>query len=265
MGLFIVSLSDVGEGVAEAELIEWHVAVGDTVTEDQLLGIVMTDKAAVEVPSSVLGKVVKLCADVGDVVAVGSDLIHLEVDGEGNAAAGSDASASSEKSSGAPSVESSANEPSNNSAPNEKPADKREESLDTNSADKSAVSPRSSVAREPNESTSAVSAGTAGAKVLAAPSVRQRARELGVDITTVTGSGPAGRIVHDDLDRFTERRSSPGGVQTQPDTGINVVKVVGMRRKIAEKMALSKSRIPHITIVEEVDVHYLEELRAELK
>ena len=264
MGLFVVSLSDVGEGVAEAELIEWHVAVGDTVTEDQLLGIVMTDKAGVEVPSSVLGKVVKLCADVGDVVAVGSDLIHLEVDGEGNAAAGSDASALSEKSSGAPSVESSANEPSNNSAPNEKPADKRDESLHTNSADKSAVSPRSSVAREPNESTSAVSAGTAGAKVLAAPSVRQRARELGVDITTVTGSGPAGRIVHDDLDRFTERRSSPGGVQTQPDTGINVVKVVGMRRKIAEKMALSKSRIPHITIVEEVDVHYLEELRAEL-
>ena len=85
MGLFVVNLSDIGEGVAEAELIEWHVKVGDTVAEDQLLGVVMTDKAAVEIPSSVLGKVVKLCADVGDVVAVGSALIHLDVDGVGNA------------------------------------------------------------------------------------------------------------------------------------------------------------------------------------
>jgi len=86
MGLHVINLSDVGEGVAEAELVEWHVSVGDTVGEDQLLGVVMTDKAAVDVPSSVLGKVVKLCVDVGDVVAVGSDLIHLEVNGDGNAA-----------------------------------------------------------------------------------------------------------------------------------------------------------------------------------
>jgi len=96
MGLFVVSLSDVGEGVAEAELIEWHVAVGDTVSEDQLLGVVMTDKAAVDIPSSVLGKVMKLCCDVGDVVAVGSDLIHLEVDGDGNTDASTDVVAQSD-------------------------------------------------------------------------------------------------------------------------------------------------------------------------
>ena len=94
--------------------------------------------------------------------------------------------------------------------------------------------------------------------------MRQRAQDLGVDLSTVSGTGPAGRIVHDDLGRFTERRVNSVGASSEPDSSINIVKVVGMRRKIAEKMALSKSRIPHITIVEEVDVHYLEELRAEL-
>jgi len=264
MGLFVVSLSDVGEGVAEAELVEWHVAVGDTVGEDQLLGVVMTDKAAVDVPSSVLGKVVKLCAEVGDVVAVGADLIHLEVDGDGNAAGGTDMP----------------DAVSASTAVADKPADAQQnhEAADKATAENSTRN--TNVGRAENNSkagnvmgepptqsasdTATETSGAGSAKVLAAPSVRQRARELGVDITTVTGSGPTGRVVHDDLERFTERRAQPSGTQKLPDTSINVVKVVGMRRKIAEKMALSKSRIPHITIVEEVDVQYLEELRAEL-
>ena len=248
MGLFIVSLSDVGEGVAEAELMEWHVAVGDTVNEDQLLGVVMTDKAAVEVPSSVLGKVVKLCAEVGEVVAVGADLIHLEVDGAGNA---DEASAEQQATSKA--------------APEGATAAVASVADNTTNTE---IAPAHE-SKAPAEKTAPVaertrSAPSRSAKVLAAPSVRQRARELGVDLGTVSGSGPAGRIVHDDLERFTERRSQPASKQGQPDASIDVVKVVGMRRKIAEKMALSKSRIPHITIVEEVDVHYLEELRADL-
>ncbi len=258
MGLHIINLSDVGEGVAEAELIEWHVAVGDTVGEDQLLGVVMTDKAAVDVPSSVLGKVVKLCAEVGDVVAVGSDLIHVEVDGVGNSKAVSDTQAASDVDDSNKVIETNDTEVSIA----EKSSVAAEPVADTaiKSDDKTIVSEAASTAA----SLQLDNQNTTNIKVLAAPSVRQRARELKVDIATLEGSGPAGRIVHADLDRFTERRAQPTGGKKQADSTINVIKVVGMRRKIAEKMALSKSRIPHITIVEEVDVHYLEELRAEL-
>ena len=221
MGLFVISLSDVGEGVAEAELIEWHVAVGDTVAEDQILGVVMTDKAAVDIPCSVLGKVVKLCCDIGETIAVGSDLIHLEIDGAGNA---------------------------------DSPLSESEPKAHASSSEQSVP---------PVVSANGTSSST-NKKVLAAPSVRARARELGLELSTVSGSGPAGRIVHADLDRFTERRKQTDNAQKTPDTSINIVKVVGMRRKIAEKMALSKSRIPHITIVEEIDVQNLENLRLEL-
>lgn len=229
MGLFIVSLSDIGEGVAEAELIEWHVAVGDTVAEDQLLGVVMTDKAAVDVPSSVLGKVTKLCAEVGSVVAVGAELIHIEVDGDGNGNGNADANRST-------------------SIENDAVAD------DASSTD---VEPSKTIENSTSTNSNNV-------KVLAAPSVRQRARDLGVDMSTVVGSGPAGRIVLSDLDRFTERRAEPTSSGKQPNNNIDIVKVVGLRRKIAEKMSLSNTRIPHITIVEEIDVQNLEELRTEL-
>ncbi len=246
MGLFVISLSDVGEGVAEAELVEWHVAVGDTVSEDQLLGVVMTDKAAVEIPSSVLGKVMKLCCEVGDVVAVGSDLIHLEVDGEGNTAGRTD------------SVEQTVSTTANLSENQTDEPKQKRDALKSNTHSKSQTADLRSSDRNIQQG------GTAKQKVLAAPSVRQRARELGVELSTVSGSGPIGRIVHADLDKFTERRAQPGNGVKTPDASINIVKVVGMRRKIAEKMALSKSRIPHITIVEEVDVQYLEDLREEL-
>lgn len=256
MGLFVISLSDVGEGVAEAELVEWHVAVGDTVSEDQLLGVVMTDKAAVEVPSSVLGKVVKLCGEVGDIIAVGADLIHLDVDGVGNAESKTIESAEADKANHS-SASASASALSTT-------APQADDCKIPSADDVKKESRANSISRSPSVDKSIDKSGSSIAKVLAAPSIRQRARELGVDISTLAGSGPAGRIVHTDLDRFTERRAQPGGAPNTPDTSVNVVKVVGMRRKIAEKMALSKSRIPHITIVEEVDVQYLEELRQEL-
>lgn len=235
MGLYIISLSDVGEGVAEAELIEWHVAVGDSVVEDQVLGAVMTDKAAVDVPSSVLGKVVKLFADVGDVVAVGSPLIQIEIEGPGNADAMTE-----------------------RDLPTDKVAPSNPEPARETEPEYAAAESRSEVTVEvahPVESRE---------RSLAAPSVRQRARDLGVDINTVQGSGPGGRVVHVDLDRFTERRANPQQRPDVPNDAVTQVKIVGMRRKIAEKMSLSASRIPHITIVEEIDVQNLDELRLEL-
>ena len=256
MGLFVIDLSDVGEGVAEAELVEWHVAVGDLVTEDQLLGVVMTDKAAVEVPSSVLGKVVKLCADVGDVVAVGSALVHIEVAGDGNA--------NLDLQETTPDTEAVAAKAQGVSEPEPNPSDsanqiQSEGSLQSTGSEKLT----SDVAdKQPDHRTQTNN--KTSTKPLAAPSVRHRARELGVSLEGLAGSGPGGRIVHADLEQFTERRAQPGGSGKQPNEHIEVVKVVGLRRKIAEKMSLSKSRIPHVTIVEEVDVQYLEELRSEL-
>ena len=250
MGLHVINLSDVGEGVAEAELVEWHVAVGDTVTEDQLLGVVMTDKAAVDVPSSVLGKVIKLCVEVGDVVAVGSELIHLEVDGDGNFVSLHNTTKTIT--------------PDNiqlSTASDSEPAAPHTASNVDSRTEQAAITTTKDNEADATQTSTTISVAL---KVLAAPSVRQRARELSVDLAAVSGSGPAGRIVHADLDRFTERRSQPTTAGKQLNTTVTEVKVVGMRRKIAEKMALSKSRIPHITIVEEVDVQYLEELREEL-
>ena len=243
MGLFIVRLSDIGEGVAEAELVEWHVSVGDTVVEDQLLGVVMTDKAAVDVPSSVLGKVVELCAEVGDVVAVGAELIHLEVDGAGNADAAKNAQHQDKV---VTSVESQPDETEDSDATGVK------------------ETPVVSDTKIPVASDTQKPVAEVNSKVLAAPSVRQKARELGVELSMVAGSGPAGRIIHSDLERFAEQRAGSASTGKQANNSSDVIKVVGLRRKIAEKMALSNAKIPHITIVEEINVHYLEELRAEL-
>jgi len=245
VALFVIPLSDVGEGVAEAELVEWQVSVGDTVSEDQVLGVVMTDKAAVEVPCSVLGKVIKLCADVGDTIAVGGDLIHLDVDGEGRAGAGVSTTTMAAETA-TEGVDTPSSDSPAGSLP--KPASSQDENnpIPRNNLDPSTTAKQHSV------------------RVLAAPSVRQQAKNLGVDLTRVLGSGPGGRIIHDDLAQFTERRSAHGAGGKSPNTSTNVVKMVGLRRLIAEKMALSKSRIPHITIVEEIDVQSLENLRAEL-
>ncbi|OED38619.1 branched-chain alpha-keto acid dehydrogenase subunit E2 [Chromatiales bacterium (ex Bugula neritina AB1)] len=248
MGIFSICLPDVGEGVAEAELVEWNVKVGDTVLEDETVGAVMTDKAAVEIPSSVTGKIVWLGGDIGDVIAVGSELVRLEIDGDGNS----------------------------NVAIPDKPAAGQIAAVQT-AAVKSIESQAVVAAAEPvaevaapllsdpsaGMETTASSASSINGKPLAAPSVRKRARDAGVDLRLVKGTGPAGRIVHEDLTPWLEQdKSVPAG--KVPNTTIEEIKVVGMRRKIAEKMMLANQRIPHITIVEEVDVTNLEELRGEL-
>lgn len=258
MGEYVIRMPDVGEGIAEAELVEWHAKVGDFVREDQVLAAVMTDKATVEIPSSVNGEVLWLGAEIGAKVAIGSPLVRLRVEGEGNVAEGE-----------APAATSAAAQPAGASAetPPRPEAPKPAPTPTSEPAPTSAPAPAASPARASSLPLAAPLPREAGEKPLAAPSVRARAREAGIDLRRVAGSGPAGRIAHEDLDAFIAHggqaapaRAAGLGVRTD----VEDIKVVGLRRRIAEKMALSKSRIPHIMYAEEVDVTALEELRAAL-
>ena len=219
MSTYVVRLPDVGEGVAEAEILEWHVAVGDPISENDAIVDVMTDKATVELPSPVAGTVTRIGAEVGDIVPVGSELISLEVEAAGTL--GDESSA--------PEI----------ASPPDRPAD-----LLT-----AEVSPPDRSTRPP----------------LAAPAIRQRAADLGIDLLEVTGTGPDGRVTHRDLDEFLtrSRRVIPSPPAAHPDA-VESIKVIGLRRNIARRMQLAKTRIPHFTYVEEIDVTELERLRAEL-
>jgi 2-oxoisovalerate dehydrogenase E2 component (dihydrolipoyl transacylase) len=240
MGEHVIKLPDVGEGVAEAELVEWRVKVGDLVREDTILAAVMTDKATVEIPSPVHGEVTWLGAEIGDSVAVGSPLIRLRVDGEASSPA-------HEKKEAKPSAEG----PEAPKAP--------------------LLAPKASPASGDRPARAAAPLPVAGAprpegeRPLASPAVRLRAREAGIDLRQLGGTGPAGRIGHGDIDAFLARgRQAAKATGLQPNDGVEDIRLVGLRRKIAEKMALANARIPHITYVEEVDVTALEELRAAL-
>lgn len=250
MGEHVIKLPDVGEGVAEAELVEWHVKVGDLVREDAVLAAVMTDKATVEIPSPVDGEVLWLGAEVGDTVAIGSPIVRLKVAGEGNVKEGASAKEEAPPAKAAPEAA-----PKAQAAP---PAPKPEKPV--------AAPAKPAAAPKPAARAMSGAPRPEGEKPLASPAVRLRAREAGVDLRQVAGSGPAGRISHEDLEAFIARgpqlaSSGPGLVQ---NTAVEEIKVVGLRRKIAEKMRLAKSRIPHITYVEEIDVTALEDLRAGL-
>jgi 2-oxoisovalerate dehydrogenase E2 component (dihydrolipoyl transacylase) len=252
----VIRLPDVGEGVAEAELVEWHVKIGDLVREDAVLAAVMTDKATVEIPSPVEGEIVWLGAEVGDVVAVGSDLVRLKVRGEYSSSAPTGARvAPRAKAPAAETVESA-------------PLARRLVGDSLERAPAATALPGSATDRPTPTAPFRQFAGAPrpeGEKPLAAPAVRLRAREAGADLRQVPGTGPAGRITHEDLDAFFAQ--GPGVARApglQPRTAVEDIKVVGLRRRIAEKMSVSNSRIPHITYVEEVDVTGLEELRATL-
>ncbi|WP_342640984.1 dihydrolipoamide acetyltransferase family protein [Rhodoligotrophos ferricapiens] len=234
MGLLSIRVPDVGEGVAEAELVEWHVEIGQEVHPDDLLAAVMTDKATVEIPSPAGGKVVKLAAAVGATVAVGSELVRLEVEGEGNLA----------------------EEPG---SPEPQPQPQAEASIASVEEDKArSVTP-------PVAHTQAEQEGARHPqRPLASPAVRLRALDAGIDLRLVPGSGPAGRITHGDLDAFISGKSRVALGRKRPNTEITETKIVGLRRKIAERVSLAYSDIPHFSIIEEVDVTALEELRAKL-
>jgi len=246
MGEHVIKLPDVGEGVAEAELVEWHVKIGDLVREDAVLAAVMTDKATVEIPSPVDGEIVWLGAEIGDTVPVGSPIVRIKVAGDGPATA--EPVVESKPEAKAPEAAKATPEPANKEeekAPAAKPAA-------TTAALKPV--PRATTGLPRPE----------GERPLASPAVRLRAREAGIDLRQVPGTGPAGRVTHEDLDAFAARGAAVVVAGLQEKTGVEEIKVIGLRRRIAEKMALAKSRIPHITYVEEVDVTALEELRAKL-
>ncbi|MGB1559143.1 MAG: dihydrolipoamide acetyltransferase family protein [Candidatus Thalassarchaeaceae archaeon] len=237
MGNFVFKLPDIGEGVVEGEVVQWHVSVGDSVSEDDPIVDVMTDKATVTIPSPVSGVISSLSGDVGDMIAVGSSL--MEIDSEGGA--GASAAEVTEE-------QEPVSDPDPPKVPEPAPAPKAPE-----------PAPAPKAQPVPSEIQ------TQTGRVLASPAVRKRARENDVALSNVRGSGPAGRVRHADLDAFI---AAGGAVSGAPPmayslkrTEVTPVKVVGLRRKISEQMSLSKSRIPHFSYFEEVDVTELENLR----
>ena len=234
MGNFVFKLPDIGEGVVEGEVVQWHVSVGDSVSEDDPIVDVMTDKATVTIPSPKSGLVDSLSGGVGDMIAVGTTLLEIST--------GEEVSAREEE------VEDVDDEPSD-TTPTPSPAP---------------APPPKAQSPSPNPPPKTPSQPSTG-QVLASPAVRKRARENDVDLSTVRGSGPAGRVRHADLDAFI---AAGGAISGAPPmaysvkrTEVTPVKVVGLRRKISEQMSLSKSRIPHFSYFEEVDITELESLR----
>jgi len=257
MGIHVIKMPDIGEGIAEVELVMWHVKVGDAVTEDMILADVMTDKATIEIPSPVHGTVAMLGCAAGQVMAVGADLIHIEVEGAGNLKAQSAGSAAAAATPAPPAVPAAAPAASQ-AAPAAAPAAAKPAPAPapTAPAAHASASAPARVVREPGE------------RPLASPAVRKRAWDMGIELQFVHGSGPAGRILGTDLDAYAAR-----GVQSGPSANaggyreINTeqaIPLIGLRRKIAQKMQESKRRIPHFSYVEEVDVTELESLRVRL-
>ncbi|MEI9995254.1 MAG: dihydrolipoamide acetyltransferase family protein [Rhizomicrobium sp.] len=241
MGRFVFKLPDVGEGTAEAEIVAWHVKVGDMIHEDQNMVDVMTDKATVEMTSPVTGKVLALHGEPGQMAPVGSPLVELEVEGAGNA-----------KADAAPAVP--------------KPAPAKP------AATPKAEAPPKKEAPPPSAPPAPVAARPAlrpeGEKPLASPAVRQRAHDRGIELQFVPGTGPAGRITQEDLDSFIasdgRNARSTGGTAYAQREGVEEIKVIGLRRRIAESMQNAKRRIPHFAYVEEIDMTELEDLRLHL-
>ena len=243
MGTFAFKLPDIGEGVVEGEVVEWMVSVGDSVKEDDPILSVMTYKATVEIPAPCDGTVTTIIGEAGDILPVGVVCIEFEVDGDGNASASDEAPAKEE-------VES-------KPEPTPEPVAAPEPAPQPEAAPVSVAGP--AVERAP------------GTKPLASPAVRQRARSAGVDLYHVAGSGPAGRITHADLDVHlsggASRASSSmpvGGSARVAKNGTEDIKVIGLRRKIADSMMASYSTIAHFSYFEEVDVTELEALRQHL-
>ena len=257
MAKFIFKLPDIGEGIAEAEIAEWKVKVGDVVTEDQPLVDMLTEKAAVEIPSPVDGKIVAIHGEPGEMVAIGFGFVEIETDADA-AAEAAEAQEAGELSvepadTGAKAESTPASAPKADTKPTPK-SEAKPEAKPASSPVRSGGQKRPAVPRAP------------GDKPLASPAVRRRAREIGVELAYVPGTGPAGVITHDDLERFIAEGSevSVGGNASSsraPRTETEEVKVIGLRRKIAEAMQRSKQRIPHFAYVEEVDVTELEALR----
>jgi 2-oxoisovalerate dehydrogenase E2 component (dihydrolipoyl transacylase) len=245
MSTHTIRMPDLGEGIAEVELVAWHVQPGDTVTEDQVLADVMTDKASVEIPSPVHGTVLSLGGEVGELMAVGATLLSLEVS---DAAGGPTPATTAASTPAAPA----ATQPAPESVPQPVNLTK-------------AAAPVAQATTSPASTQ----------RALASPAVRARAWELGIALDQVQASGTAGRIMQADLDRHLAQRpaapqpagatppSRPPRATIAEDTP-HTEKIIGLRRKIAQKMQDAKRRIPHFAYVEEIDVTAVEALRAQL-
>ncbi|WP_085726226.1 dihydrolipoamide acetyltransferase family protein [Pseudomonas sp. R37(2017)] len=238
MGTHVIKMPDIGEGIAEVELSVWHVKVGDMVVEDQVLADVMTDKAMVDIPSPVHGKVIALGGQPGEVMAVGSVLISIEVEGAGNVKESAQPAPVKEAPVAAPKVE-----------------------AVVESRPVAAPAPKVAACQGP------MVARAADERPLASPAVRKHALDLGIQLRLVRGSGPAGRVLHEDLDAYLAQgqsnASTISSAYTQR-TDEQQIPVIGMRRKIAQRMQDATQRAAHFSYVEEIDVTAVEELRAHL-
>ena len=250
MARYTFNLPDIGEGIAEAEIVAWHIKVGDRVEEDQQLADMMTDKATVEMESPVAGKVIKLAGDVGDQIAIGSVLVEIETAGR-SSARGDDANARTPTTTDDQPLADGLIEPTK-AQEHELPV------TATAEAPKAAV-PALTAASDP-AAPAELPPAVRASKALASPAVRQRARDLGIDLGEVRTASD--RVRHSDLDAYLLYNGgsvSHGASAARPD---ETTKVVGLRRKIAENMQEAKRRIPHFTLVEEFDVTDLEDTRA---
>jgi 2-oxoisovalerate dehydrogenase E2 component (dihydrolipoyl transacylase) len=266
MAAHVIKMPDIGEGIAEVEIVEWHVKPGDRVTEDQVLADVMTDKATVQIPSPVVGTVVSLGGEVGQSLAVGTELIRLDVAGAAPAPAPAPALMAAET------PASTAAETPAPAAPivtAPAPAPRAAPPVSAPSAAAAAApSPAPPAAKAPP--VRRAKALPATDRPIASPAVRRRAWELGIDLKHVAPTGTAGRITHDDLDKhLASLPSQPTGAAAVARAYAErhdeqAIPVIGLRRRIAVKMQDSKRRIPHFAYVEEVDATEVEALRARL-
>jgi 2-oxoisovalerate dehydrogenase E2 component (dihydrolipoyl transacylase) len=249
MARFTFRLPDIGEGIAEAEIVAWHVKVGDRIEEDAGIADMMTDKATVEMESPVSGVVVELAGVVGDMVPIGSALAVIEVEGE----------AEIEESTLAEDVaeQMGAENPSPPAGEGDSPAASGVRGLREPEAAADDPSPRSAALSRP------LPQGERDKVVLASPAVRARAADLGIDLAQIKPSED-GRLRHADLDAYLRYSAGQGYSSVTKPRADEAIKVVGLRRRIAENMAASKRAIPHFTYVDEIDVTELEDMRGDL-
>ncbi|HEX5788999.1 MAG TPA: dihydrolipoamide acetyltransferase family protein [Woeseiaceae bacterium] len=237
MTQYVFKLPDLGEGTVESEIGEWFVKVGDLIEEETIVGTMMTDKAAVEVSSPVSGRIVRLAGEPGDIVAVGAPLVVFETDAPAaDTAAADDDGAAARPANGGDVT----------------PADR-------GPADEPSAAPgQGAGAAGPG----AADGGEAGGRVITSPAIRRRAKEHGVDLNRLEGSGPNGRILRQDFDAFLATVAEPATPKVSG--GTREIKVIGLRRIIAERMSASKREIPHFSYVEEIDITELEALRVHM-
>jgi len=261
MSRYVFKMPDLGEGTVSAEVVAWHVKPGDLVQEDQVMCEVMTEKAAVEMPAPVTGRIISITGQPGDMVAVGSDLVVFETD------------ATSAASGDAPAARAPAPPPLEPMVPQRRSTDKPVAASSGMPATEKRQVAAAANDPAPNAANDATNGANKSARVMASPASRRRAAEAGLDLTTVTGTGPAGRIAPGDIDSALAAgaaRGAPPSMNARANAtrdvrnGTEEVKIIGLRRVIAERLTESAKSIPQYSYVEEIDLTRLEALRKHL-